>query len=274
MLTFWNGKICNLDKVQINPYDIGFLRGYGVFDVMCTQNGKPFLLDAHWKRFQNSAKELKLQIPVTKEEYEKIIQKLLASNGFKKSNIRTVLSGGISCDAFSCDGKETFLILVEKFKPLPVEVYEKGAGVITVEHNRHIPRAKITNYVEAIRNQDAKKKKKALEIIFTKNGEALEASTSNFFVVKNNVLATTRDGVLLGTTRNLVVDLARKNKFKVEERKISEKELREADEVFLTATNKDVVPIVKIDGKKIGNGKIGKNTKILMEIFQGFVKNY
>lgn len=271
----FNGKITTLDKVKISPYDIGMLRGYGVFDVMCTQNGKAFLLDEHWKRFQNSAKELGLKIPIAKEEYEKIVEKLLRMNNFKKANIRTVLTGGTSANAFAYKpGRETFFILIEKFNALPNEVFEKGAKVITLEYDRDFPRAKVTNYVAAIRKQEEKIRKKALEIIYIRNGKALEASTSNFFIVKNQKLITTKDGILVGITRNLAIELARQNGLKVEERAISEKELFSADEVFLTATNKDIVPIVNVAQRKIGDGKPGKITRQVMEAFQKFAKNY
>jgi len=270
---YFNGKIITLDKVKISPYDIGLLRGYGVFDAMCTQNGKPFLLDAHWARLVTFAKEMKMNLPINKKEFEGILQKLLKLNGFFKSTIRTVLTGGENEGVFPPKKRNTFLILVEKFKALPKEYYEKGAGVITLDFARHLPKVKITNYVEAIRNFDLKNKKKALEITYIRNGEVLENSTSNIFIVKNGKLITARDGVLLGTIRNLVIKLVDK-KIKVEERAVSEKEFREAEEVFLTGTYKNIVPVVKIDGKKVGDGKIGKTTKILMDEFRKFVEKY
>lgn len=270
----FNGKITTPDKVKINPYDLGFLRGHGVFDVMSTVNGKPFLLDEHWKRFQNSAKMLGLKIPVSGGEYEKIVRKLLKSNGLKKSTIRTILTGGISLNGSTYCQNETFIIFIEKFHGLSEEVYAKGARVVTHDHERHIPTAKVCNYAEAIRHQGKKEKAGALEIIYVKNGKALEASTSNFFIVKNGKLITVKEGILIGTTRNSVIRLARKAGYKIEERDIKIKELHSADEVFLTATNKDVVPVIKIDGKKVGDGKVGKNTKVLMELFRKFTLEY
>jgi len=272
---YFNGKFTTVDKVNIKPYDIGFLRGYGVFDVMRTQNKKTFLLDEHWKRFSNSAKELNLSVPIKKEAYEKIVQKLLTLNNFPKATIRTVLTGGPSANGFQrIEKNETFLILIEKFHALPDEVFRLGASAMTYQFDRDYPHAKITNYVAAIKNQGLKEKNKHLEIIYLKNGLAIEASTSNFFIVKNNKLITEKNGILLGITRNIVIKLAKKHGFQVEERSLSEKELFTADEIFLTATNKDIVPIVKIDKQKIGTGKPGKVTQAIMEIFQDFSNNY
>lgn len=271
---YFKGKITELGNVKIQPYDLGFLRAYGVFDVMTTQNGKPFLPAEHWQRLQNSARALNLKIPVTRKAYAKIVAKLLQLNNFKKSTIRTILTGGPSSNGFAYENKESFLVLVEKFKALPKEFFQRGAGVITCEYSRHIPRAKVCNYAEALRQQKRKTKSKAVEIIYTQNGKALEASTSNFFIVKDGKIATTQAGILLGTIRNLVVRLASKTGYEIQEREISETELYAADEVFLTATNKDILPVVKIDGKKIGHGRVGKVTQEVMRIFAEFTKVY
>ena len=272
MRCYFNGKMCRLEDIKISPYDIGMLRGYGVFDVMCTANGKPFLFPEHFARLKKFAAEMKLQLPFAEKEFGKILEKLLKENKFKKSTIRTVLTGGTSANAF-LPGKPTCYILIEKFEPLPKECFEKGVGVATMEFGRHLPHVKITNYVEAIKNQHVKNRKGALEITYIKNGKVLENSMSNILMFKGDTLITAKEGILLGTTRNLVVKLAKK-KFKVEEREVSEKEFRVADEVFLTGANKDVVPVVKIDGKKVGDGKVGKNTKAIMDLFADYYKNY
>ena len=270
---YFNGKIKVIDKVQISPLDLGFIRGYGIFDVMRTQNGKLLLLNEHWRRFQNAAKELNLKIPINKNKCHELIRKLLKLNNFPESIIRIVLTGGISEDLFSLSGQETFLILAERFELLDKRIYEKGASAVTLNFCRELPEIKTTNYLEAIRHQNFKDRHKAFEIIYVKNREVLEASTSNIFIFKKNVLITPKDKILLGITRNLIIKLA-KNLFRIKEKKISEKELINASEVFLTATNKNIVPIIKIDGKNISSGKVGKNTKILMVKLSEFLKKY
>jgi branched-chain amino acid aminotransferase len=270
---YYNGKYTMTDKVQISPYDLGVLRGYGVFDVMCTKNSKPFFLRDHWKRLQNSAQELQLKIPVTEKEFEKIIIALIKKNGHKESGIRTVLTGGISPDAFSI-GQETFYILIEKFNPLPKKIFEKGAKIMTLEYRRHHPHAKITNYVMAIKNLKKKKQVGALEILYTKNGQALEASTSNIFLVKKGKIITPVDDILYGITRKVAIEVAQKAGYEVIERKVKTEEIFSADELFLSASNKDIVPVVKVDGKNIGDGKPGNITKKIMAAFQKFCREY
>ncbi len=271
MYSYFNGTIVPLKNVSVDPYDLGFLRGYGVFDFMRTANGKPFLIREHFIRLECSAKSLGLKLPFGESEYEKIIDRLLKLNGFKESTVRTVVTGGISSDAFSI-GKETILVLVEKFKPLPRAVYRKGAKVITLDYRRLNPRVKVTNYIEAIRNQSRKRKAGALEIIYVHKGKVFESSTSNVFIVKKKQVITPKEGVLFGITRYAVMKLAKKNGLGIAERSVSEKELYSADEVFLTATNKGVVPVISVDGEKIGNGKPGEVTKLLMKLLDDFMR--
>ena len=270
---FAHGKIVPLSKFTISPYDLGILRGYGVFDFMITVNNKPFLWREHYRRLVHSGKELHLTVPLSEKKYGEVLSKLLRKNAFKKASIRTMLTGGMSSNGFLQDGTPTFYILMDRRSNLPKEYYQNGARVITMKYGRHLPQAKVTNYVEAIRNNTLRQKKKALEMLYVKDGKVLEASTSNFFLVKGKKIVTAKDDVLLGITRNIVMKLARKH-FTVEERIIREMELRTAEEAFLTASNKHVLPVVMIDGRKVGSGKVGEKTRILMKLYNDFVKKY
>ncbi|MFC1609265.1 aminotransferase class IV, partial [Patescibacteria group bacterium] len=239
-----------------------------------TVNGKPFLLKEHWNRFINSAKELNLNIPVSEDEFKSVVERLIEDNDLGEMNIRTVLTGGVSDDAFSLKGEETLLVTVEKLKLPSDDIFKKGAKVITEDYKRFIPKAKISNYIAAIRKQDEKHGAGAIEIIYVDNGNVLEASTSNFFIVKNGEIVTTNKGILLGTIRNLVVDLATRDGFNVVEREVTMDEVLGADEAFLTATNKSIIPVVSVDENVIGSGEVGKTTKKLMDILENYLKNY
>jgi D-amino acid aminotransferase len=273
---YFNGEIINFDEVRISPYDLGFLRGYGVFDVMRTVNGgKLFLFQEHWNRLVSSAEKLHLQVPVSKNELKDVMEKLVDIDDEDDCVIRTIITGGVSKNAFSVTGDPTLLVITENLEKMSPsrEVYS-GAKVITVDFKRSIPTAKISNYVEPIRHQEKKMKAGAIEIVYTHKGQALEASTSNFFIIKDGKVITTKDDILLGTTRNLIVDLARKNGFEVEEREVSIDEMFGADEMFLTAANKNIVPVVQVDEKKIGGGKVGETTKKLMKILSDYMISY
>jgi branched-chain amino acid aminotransferase len=195
------------------------------------------------------------------------VKKLLRVNGFQESIIRTVLTAGPSPDGYSPAGKETFFILVQKFIPLPKNVYLRGAKVMTLEYHRECPEAKVTNYVAAIQHHLERTRRYAIEILYIHEGKVLEASASNFFMVKGKKLITPKEDILHGITRNCVIKLARKAGLEINERVITLDEALKADEVFITSTNKNIVPIVTIDNKKIGKGTVGPITSAVMGMF-------
>ena len=276
---YLNGKIIETVKASISPYDVGFLRGFGVFDVMKTFNGKPFLINEHVARFFRSAGEINLKLPITQNKMAEIIHDLLRKNGVNKSGdedviIRSVLSGGVASDGFTYNpDSPTLIILIEKFYPLGENIFKKGAEIITLDFQRHFPGAKITDYKAALKMQETKNKLKAFEIVYSPKGKILEGTTSNIFAFIKGKLVTPKEDILVGSTRNLVIQLS-KPFFSVEEGAISYKQLLGADEVFLTATNKDIVPIIKVDDKKINGGKVGKNTRLLMKEFKKYTDNF
>jgi branched-chain amino acid aminotransferase len=271
---YWQGNIVPVESVHIHPQDLGVLRGYGVFDVMRTENGKPFLWERHWARFQRSAELLGLRIPVTSEEYVAILRELIEKNGFEQTSIRTVLTGGRSESSFLPEGNETFFILMTPFTPLDEKYFSEGAKLVTLDYSRQFPQAKVTQYVAAIRHANQRQKEGALEILFVKDGMALEASTSNFAIVQGKTIVAPKENILSGITRGLALELARKQGFEVEEREVSLEEVLNANEMFLTATNKYIVPVVRIDDRVIGSGWPGETTKKLMQAMQEFVTSY
>lgn len=265
---YLNGKILPLANARLPLNDLGILRGYGVFDFLRTYNSKPFLLNEHLIRLQNSTREIGLTLPLSLTKLKAIIAELLAKNGYTESHIRIVLTGGPSTDGIT-PSSPTLFILIEECKPLSQTLYEKGIKLMTHEYLRSTPRAKTTNYIEAIKLQKKKKRASAFEILYTIEGKILECTTSNFFLLRGPTLVTAKNDVLIGTTRNLVIFLAKKH-FTVEERDILVSELETTDEAFITATNKEILPVVKIDNQVIGNGKVGPNTKRLIEQFHRY----
>ena len=175
----------------------------------------------------------------------------------------------------------TLLILVDELKNLPANVFKKGIKLISFEHKRIMPEVKTLNYIPVVKLFSGEmKKQKAFEVLYTYSNRVLECSTSNFFIIRKNTIITPKNNILIGTTRDLVIKLAKKE-FKVEERDIKISELKTADEAFITATNKEIIPVVKIGAQKIGGGKpttergkVGKNTKILMKLFKNYTEKF
>lgn len=265
---YLNGKILPFTKTSLPLNDLGILRAYGVFDFLRTYNGKPFLFDEHLHRLRNSAREIGLPLPLSLTKIKAIIAELLKKNGLSESHIRIVITGGPSPDSIT-PFSPTLFILIEECKPLPKSLYEKGIKLMTHEYLRDVPRAKTTNYIEAVKLRKEKKRRGAFEILYVANDKVLECTTSNFFIFNGDTLITPKENVLIGTTRNFVIALAKKH-FNVEERTVSLTELFHATEAFITATNKEIVPVVKIDKQVIGDGRVGPNTKLLMDEFRRY----
>ncbi len=263
-----NSQIIETNKAKASLKDLGMLRGYGVFDFLRTYNKKPFLLNEHLKRLQNSAKELNIKVPYSNKEITEQIQELLnAHPTLKEANIRIVLTGGDPDNGQN----HTFYILLEPITIYPQEIYKKGIKLMTHEYQRHFSRAKSLNYSKAYSLKSEKEAKKAFEILYIKEDQVLECSTSNIFIFKNGKLITPKDNILLGTTRQFILQLAQKH-WPIEERIINTEEVLQADEVFISATNKEIMPVIQIEEHTIATGKPGPETKRLMDMFRAETK--
>ncbi len=274
-----NKKFVIENKVKISIYDLGFLRGYAVFDFLRTYNQKPFYLEEHLKRFLRSAKFINLKHNYNLEKLKKIVmrtlQKNIAINSQTEFNIRIYLTGGNSND-FITPGKPNLIVVITPLKNLDKKLYTRGTKLITKISERIIPQAKTTIYTEGVKFLQEAKRKGANEVLLiSKDKKILECITSNFFAVINKKLITAPLGkILAGVTRKVVINLAKKLKIPVIERYIDVKQIKKFDEAFITATNKEILPIVRIDKVKIGKGKIGEITKILMSEFKKLTENY
>ena len=269
---YLNGKILETKNAKVSIADIGILRGFGVFDYLRTYNGKPFLFEEHVDRFEKSAILSGLRVPISRTEIKNIIASLLKKNNVKDAGIRMALTGGESDDGLDWNAKTpTFFILIQALHAYDMKMYEKGASLITSEFQRENPGAKTNNYLTRIKLSPKLLKKKAQEVLYIKDGIVLEGATCNIFAFVGNSLITPKDDILLGTRRALVIGLAKKY-FKVRERQLTKKELENADEAFITSTTRDIMPVTKIDDKKIGSGQVGDNTKKLMELYQAYIQ--
>lgn len=271
---FLNGKIIPIEEAKVSVLDIGLLRGYGVYDGIPAFAGKPFRFADHWSRFVDGAHTLGLNIPITEDKTEKVVIELLEKNGMKdRANVRFILTGGNTVNGIEYDFENpTFYIITERWDKLPNELYEKGGKLITYRHMRELPESKTTNYIKAVNLQQFKKDEKAIEILYVYDGEVLECATSNVFIVKDKTLITPAENMLKGITRKVILELAQ-DTYKIEERIVYQDELKTADEVFISSSFKDIVPIVKIDDFVVRNGEIGDVTKDLMFRYKAYIAN-
>lgn len=266
---FVDGQFVPEDEAVIPVTDLSVLRGYGVCDIMRTYRGKPFFIKEHVQRLVKSAGEIGLSLPWAENEIIRLVLETLEKNQpVNEVNIRIVITGGSSADFFHPQGDPRLIILITDLKKLPDTWYNQGVSVITILQERPMPDAKVTAYIPAAMALKQAKSKDAIEAIYVnRDNQVLEGTTSNLFAFVNNTLITPKDHILKGITRQAILALSGQH-FNIEERPIDLSELLLADEVFITGTNKGIVPVVKIDNTVIGNGKPGSNTRKLMAVME------
>lgn len=270
-----NGEFVLADQAKLPIHDLALLRGYGVFDFLRTYNKVPFHLGDHVTRLKKSASLLGLKIQTPHLEIEDRVLKTLARNNHHESNIRIVVTGGVSDDNLMPAGNDQLLIMVSELNKLPKTYYIDGVSVITNHVDRFLPGAKTINYIPGILSLKEAKSRGAIESLYVDgHGNILEGTTSNFFAIFGNTLVTPPENrILPGITRQVILQLA-KSFPQVEVRNIHKDEIRLMDEAFITASNKEVIPVISIDNIIISNNQPGKETKIIMKQFADYTANY
>ncbi len=273
-LCFLNDLFVPLADAKVSVEDIGILRGFGVYEALRSYGAEPFKLVEHLARFRRAAAAMGVTVPLMDAEIESAIRALIVQNIPKNHDavIRIILTGGRAAHGIEFNpSTPTFYILCEQLEPVPEEMLRRGARLIMHEHLRLFAESKTTNYAEAVSLQRERLQARALDVLYTWQGKVLECATSNFFIVKNNVVITAKNDILLGTTRAIVLDIA-KNSRTVEERDVSVEQLYAADEAFLTASFKGVVPVVDVGARTIASGAPGPVTLRMMELFEEYVR--
>jgi branched-chain amino acid aminotransferase len=266
-VTYVNGQYVNADEAVLPINDLAVIRGFGAFDFLRTYGGKPFRLTANIERLRRSCALITLPFPWSNEEIADIVYETLRRNDLPEANIRILVTGGVSPDFFNPTGESTLAVMVAPLRPLAPEIYEKGAKAVTVRMDRIVHGAKSINYIPGIIAMNQARAANAIEALYLNaNDDVLEGTTTNLFIVKNGTLITPEDTVLPGITRNVVLELT-EGEIPTEIRAIPRSELYGADEAFITASNKQIVPIVQVDDATIGAGVPGPITRRVMELF-------
>lgn len=270
---FFNNQIVSSRKAVLQLHDLGLFRGYAAFDYLRTHNGKPLLLEHYLKRFRHSAEAMRLPLKMPDAALAEIIEELLERNGQEESGIRLLLSGGDSADLFT-PAEPNLIIRIEKSSMPAGTFYTKGATLVTNEYQRDWHAVKHTNYMNAIRNQPRVQAAGAVEVLYYWRSKVLECSRSNFFIVKDARLITPpTEQVLSGVTRQQVLDLAQAHDIATEERPVNMEEVLQADEAFITATTKRVMPVVRIDHHQLGKGEPGPISRKLLELWKKHIES-
>lgn len=282
LIIYLDGKYVPEEEAMVSVFDHGLLYGDGVFEGIRAYHGRVFKLDDHLERLYESAKSINLEIPLTTEEMKEVVLETLRRNNLRDGYIRLVVTrgkGDLGLDPRKCPKASVFNIAAS-IKLYPEEFYQKGLEMVTVPTKRNIsealsPRIKSLNYLNNIMAKIEANLAGVLEAIMLNNeGYVAEATGDNIFIVKKGVLITPPKhmGILEGITRNTVMDIAREKGIEVREDVFTRHDVFIADECFLTGTAAEVIPVVKVDGRVIGDGNPGTMTQELIEAYRELTK--
>ncbi|MBU2567716.1 MAG: branched-chain-amino-acid transaminase [Elusimicrobia bacterium] len=281
---YLDGKFVKPEEAKVSIFDHGLLYGDGVFEGIRAYNSRVFKLREHLGRLTNSARAISLEIPFTKEELEKAIIETVRMNKLKDAYIRVVITrgpGDLGLDPRRCS-TPTIFIIADRIALYPEEFYTKGLEVVTVAVRRNSPNAlnpciKSLNYLNNILAKiEATRAGVHEAIMLNKDGYVAECTGDNIFILKDNTIITppTWAGALPGITREAVMDLAKSRlKLLVKEDLFTTYHVYTADECFLTGTAAEIIPVIRVDNRIIGDGKPGKVTKELMKEFRELTRS-
>jgi len=279
---YLNGEYFPREKAKISVFDHGFLYGDGVFEGIRAYEGKVFKLREHLARLFDSAKAISLRIPISREELQGKVLETLRKNKLKDAYIRLVVSrgeGDLGLDPRKCPHSQV-IIIADRISIYPEEFYEKGLEVVVAYTKRNIPLAldvkiKSLNYLNNILAKlEANLRGVPEAIMLNQDGYVTECTGDNIFIVKKRELITPPGWmeILRGITRDVVIDLAKMEGMTVREEPFTLFSLYTSDECFLSGTAAEIIPVTKIDGKVIGEGKVGEVTRLLIKKFRQLTK--
>lgn len=278
-IVYLNGTLLPRDQARISPFDLGFLYGYGLFETMRAYSGRIFRLRRHVDRLKRSA--VLLGLPLATVDLEKACYDTLRANNLDNARIRLTISmgEGEGTPDPPRNPKPTVLVMATSYTPPSAKSYRTGftAIVSSIQQNSQTPlsRLKSANYLNnVLARKEAKAKEADEALLLNEQGFLCEGSTSNIFLVSGGNLITPNEesGCLPGITRQAVIELASEMGISVTQREISLDEMLHADEVFLTNSLLELMPLIWVNGKPVGAGKRGKITERLMIAYNELVE--
>jgi branched-chain amino acid aminotransferase len=282
MKIFIDGKYYDEHNAKISVFDHGLLYGDGIFEGIRAYHGQVFKLKEHIDRLFYSARAILLEIPMSPAQITRAVVEACRKNKIRDGYVRLLVTRGVGTlglNPKSCK-RPSVIIIADKIQLYPPVVYQRGLDIITVPTTRNLhsalnPAIKSLNYLNNILAKiEANNGGCEEAVMLNAEGFVAECTGDNLFIVKNGALFTPplSAGALYGITRQTVIELAETAGLKVSEPNLTRYDLFNADECFLTGTGAEIVPVVKIDGRVIGNGKPGKLTRQFVEDYHALTK--
>ncbi|GAA0362081.1 branched-chain-amino-acid transaminase [Bacillus horti] len=280
-LIYMSGKFVPQSEAKVSVFDHGFLYGDGIFEGLRVYEGNIYKSREHLIRLYESAKSIMLDIPMTIDELEEVMVETVKKNDLRNAYIRLVISrgpGDLGLDPFTCKNPE-IIIIADQVRLFPQELYDKGLDIVTVPTRRNTPDAlnpkiKSLNYLNNVLVKIEARRAGVLEaLMLNHEGYVCEGSGDNIFLVKKGKLITppTYLGALEGITRETVMELAKAKGYEVVETPFTRHDVYVADECFLTGTAAEVIPVISVDDRIVGDGTPGPVTKELIQSYRQVV---
>lgn len=280
-LIYMSGQFVPQSEAKVSVFDHGFLYGDGIFEGIRVYEGNIYKCREHLVRLYESAKSIMLDIPLNIQELEDALAETVRRNDLHNAYIRLVVSRGIGdlgIDPLSCK-KPEIIIIANQVKLFPQEFYEQGLEIVTVPTRRNTPDAlnpkiKSLNYLNNVLVKIEARRAGVLEaLVLNQDGYVCEGSGDNIFLVKKGKLITPPSylGALEGITRESIIELASAKGYEVVETPFTRHDVYVADECFLTGTAAEVIPVVKVDDRLVGDGAPGPITKELIQSYRQVV---
>ncbi|GAB6044380.1 D-amino acid aminotransferase [Endothiovibrio diazotrophicus] len=275
-LCYLNGEQLPLDQAKVSVLDRGFLLGDGVYEVIPAYGGHLFRLTEHLTRLQSSLDGVRIPNPLSDEQWAAALEAVLGANGGGDQSVYLQVSRGPAAKrdhAFPQEVHPTVFIMSAPLSVPPAEQRERGIEVVTLEDNRWLRcNLKTIALLPNVLLRQEALDQEAQEAILVRDGFATEGAATNFLLVKGGVIVTPpKDHQLLpGVTRDLVLELARAAGLPCEERAVAEAELKTADELWITSSTKEILPVTRLDGQPVGDGAPGPLYQQMIEVYQTY----
>ncbi len=275
-VVYLNGRFLPAAEAQVSVLDRGFLLGDGVYEVIPAYGRRPFRLQQHLRRLQHSLEQTRIPSPLDDAQWRDVIAELIDANQGEDQSIYLQITRGAAAKrdhAFPHPMRPTVFLMSTALQSPPAALLERGVAAVTRDDIRwqRCDIKAITLLANVLLRQEALDAN-AAEAILVRDGEATEGAASNLFIVRDGVLVTPPNGphLLPGITRDLVLELAQRHDIPCREQTVSVAELRAAEEIWLTSSTREIMPVVELDGATIGTGKPGPLWQHLRGLYQDY----
>jgi len=277
-VVFLNGELLPLEEAKVPVLDRGFIFGDGVYELVPVYSRVAFRLDEHLARLERSLGEAKIRNPYSRQRWREIVYQLVDAQPFEDQGVYFQVTRGVAKrdHAFPRDTQPTVFMMANPLVNPPRAQVDAGGAAVSAQDNRWLRcDIKSISLLGNVLARQISADAGAAETILFRDGKLTEASASNVFIVRRGVIVSPPKSSLIlpGITYDVVTELARANGLPLEFREVPEAEVRSADEIWVTSSSKEVLAIVSLDGRKVGDGKPGPQFRRMYELYQEFKRS-